>query len=97
MYDDFSNINGGENPHFTVVGMSKGGDIAAGTLSDKEELEKAKAEIKEKKDAKEKHDAGVAGPPAEDPDGESNKAMAKTDSNEAFSHAIPTDPDAAKE
>ena len=54
MYDDFSNINGGKNPHFTVVGVAHAGDIAVGGKSDKEEVEAAAKEIKEKKDLKEK-------------------------------------------
>lgn len=62
MYDDFSNINGGSNPHFTVLKVKHQADESADGANTRDEVAKASKEIKDKEAAKEKKESGVPGP-----------------------------------
>jgi len=97
MYDDFSNINGGQNPHFTVVDVKNAGDLAVGGESTKDAIAAAEKEIKGKKDAEDAKKSKIPGPAAETPEEVTGKASGKTDSKKAFEAAIPSDKDAAAE
>lgn len=90
VYDDASNINGG-NPYFKHLSN----DVPIGE-SENELKKTIKKDLDKKAEAKAKKESGVADPAPDSESETSNKAKAKAGADTAFGDAVPKEAEAVK-